>query len=235
MGSTSEKSYGSRIGNAEKMLSALQSFNGYHAAHPELEIAVLDSLIDEIKALNRRVASSKQDNSLAIAARKGLYVSDELSISKALLAINGNVMAAFGRKSKESIEIYTIVKKTRGTNKKTPKNPDEDSISQSYQSFNSIIQFFADVVVHLTRYEADGNYNPSDPRLAVGSLNAQYEAGVAANNLVVTTFSNFKQTNATRLERYAFLSSLALRLKDGVAAQYGKNSPEYAVIKKLFI
>lgn len=235
MSSTSEKSYGSRIGNAEKMLSALQSFNSYHAPHPELEIAVLDDRIKEIKALNRRVASTKQNNSLAIAARKGLYVSDELSISKALLAINGNVMATFGRKSKESIDIYTIVKKTRGTNKKTPKNPDEDSISQSYQSFNSIIQFFSDVVVHLTRFEMDGNYNPSDARLDLASLNAQYEAAVAANNLVVSTFSSFKQTNATRIEKYAFLSTLALRIKDSVVAQYGKNSPEYAVVKKLFI
>jgi len=235
MGSTSEKSYGSRIGNAEKMLSALQSFNGYHAAHPELEIAVLDSLIDEIKALNRRVASSKQDNSLAIAARKGLYVSDDLSIDKALVMINANVMATFGKKSQESADIHSIVKKARGTNSKTGKNPDETAISQSYQSFNSIIQFFSDVVVHLTRFEMNGNYSPSDARLDIASLNAQYETGVAANNLVVSTYSSFKQVNATRIEKYEFLSDVGSRIKYNVMSQYGKNSAEYALIKKLVI
>ena len=235
MVSRSEKSYGSRIGNAEKMLSALQSFNNYHAPHPELEIAALDSLIDEIKALNRRVASSKQDNSLAIAARKGLYVSDELSIDKALMMINGNVMATFGRRSKESADVSSIVKKARGTNKRTPKNPDEDAISMSYRSFNSVIQFFSDVVVHLTRFEMNGNYIPSDPRLAVDLLNAQYEAGVAANNLVVSTYSIYKQTNTTRIERYLFLADLALRIKDNVLSQYGRRSAEYALVKKLFI
>lgn len=235
MGSTPERSYGARIGNAEKMLTALQSFTNYHAPHPELEIAALDGLIDEIKALNRGVASAKQDHSLAIVARMGLYESADLSIDKALVVINANVMATFGKKSQESAAIHSLVKKARGTNRRAGKNPDDESISRSYQSYNSIVQFFADVVVHLTRFEADGNYIPSDPRLTIASLNAQYEAAVAANNLVVGTYSNFKQVNGDRVAKYAFLADLCKRLKYNVLSQYGKNSAEYALIRTFVV
>jgi hypothetical protein len=71
--------------------------------------------------------------------------------------------------------------------------------------------------------------------LKVGGLNDIYSKAIAANAMVMDSFTQFTQSNATRLDSYHQLSQTAIRIKDSIKAQYGFNSTEYQLVKGLKI
>ena len=235
MSSRSETSYGARVGNAEKLVAALQNFNGYQPIKPEYSISSYTDLITSTKGLNNTVASKKQSYSLAVDNRIQVFEKRELAIDKILSAINGTIKVSFGRTSKEATDVAGIIAKIRGANirKNRTTNPDEQTVSQSYQSFNSKAQFFSDLIVNLTNF--GDNYKPANSTLNIPELNNIYTTAIAANSNVMDTFTQFSQTNTTRLDAYFQLSQTAIRIKDSIKAQYGYNSTEYALIKGLKI
>lgn len=235
MRSTSETSYGARIGNAEKLVAALGNFNDYQTIKPEYSITAYADLINTTKAQNTTVAGKKQSYSLAVDNRLQIFDKGETAINKILSPINGTVKVSFGRTSKESTDVAGIIAKIRGNNikKSTSTNPDEATVSQSYQSYNSKAQYFADLIVNLTNFGND--YAPVNTTLTVGGLNNIYTAAISANALVMNTFTQFAQSSTTRIDNYFQLSQTAIRIKDSVKAQYGFNSTEYALIKGLRI
>ena len=158
-----------------------------------------------------------------------------MAIDKILSAINGTIKVSFGRTSKEATDVAGIIAKIRGANirKNRTTNPDEQTVSQSYQSFNSKAQFFSDLIVNLTNF--GDNYKPANSTLNIPELNNIYTTAIAANSNVMDTFTQFSQTNTTRLDAYFQLSQTAIRIKDSVKAQYGYTSTEYSLIKGLKI
>ncbi len=235
MKSTSEVSYGARIGNAEKLVIALQNFSNYQPVKSEFSIASFNNLIVDIKAKNNLVAEKKQNYSLAVENRKQIFETGPNSIGKRLSPINGAVKVSFGRTAKESTDIASIIAKIRGANNKTKKTatPEEASVSQSYQSYNSKAQFFSDLIVNLTNLSA--NYTPSNQLINISELNTLYNQAISANGEVMNSFTQFSQTNKNRIADYLTLSQTAIRIKDGIKAQYGNNSTEYKLIKGLKI
>ena len=235
MRSNSETSYGARIGNAEKLVAALQNFNGYQAIKPEYSISAYTDLINTTKAQNTTVASKKQTYSLAVDNRIQIFDKGELAITKILSPINGAVKVSYGRTSKEATDVADIIAKIRGNNIKKSKSdkPDEATVSQSYQSYNSKVQYFSDLIVNLANF--GNNYEPANIQLKIGGLNDIYAAAIIANSNVMDKFTQFVQTNNTRIDGYYLLSQTAIRIKDSVKAQYGFNSTEYSLIKGLRI
>ena len=235
MRSTSETSYGARIGNAKKLVAALQNFNGYQAIKPEFSINSYTDLINATKAQNTTVAGKKQSYSLAVDNRIQIFDKGETAISKILSPINGTVKVSYGRTSKEATDVAGIIAKIRGANirKSTSTSPDEATVSQSYQSFNSKAQFFSDLIVNLTNFGT--NYEPANSTLNIAGLNDIYTNAIAANSNVMNTFTQFAQSNTTRIDSYFQLSQTAIRIKDSVKAQYGYTSTEYSLIKGLKI
>lgn len=231
----SETSYGSRVGNAEKLVAALQNFTDYQPIKPEYSITAYTDLITTTKAQNTAVASKKQAYSLAVENRLQIFEKGELSIDKILSPINGAVKVIFGRTSKEATDVAGIIAKISGNNMKKNKSdkPDEATVSQSYQSYNSKVQYFSDLIVNLTNYGSD--YAPANTSLKIDALNDIYTDAIAANGNVMNTFTQFAQSNDTRIEGYAVLSQTAIRIKDSVKAQYGFSSTEYTLIKGLKI
>ena len=235
MRSTSETGYGARVGNAEKLVAALQNFNNYQAIKPEYSINSYTGLINTTKAQNTTVAGKKQSYSLAVDNRIQIFEKRELAIDKVLSAINGTVKVSFGRTSKEATDVAAIIAKIRGANIRKSKstNPDDQTVSQSFQSFNSKAQFFSDLIVYLTNFGQ--NYQPANAALKIAGLNEIYTDAIAANSNVMDTFTQFAQSNTTRIDGYFQLSQTAIRIKDSVKAQYGYNSTEYSLIKGLRI
>ena len=235
MSSNSETSYGARVGNAEKLVAALINFNDYHPIKPEYSISSYTDLINSTKGLNNTVASKKQSYSLAVDNRIQIFEKREMAINKILSPINGTVKVSYGRTSKEATDVAIIIAKIRGANirKSKPSNPDGETVSQSYQSFNSKAQYFSDLIVNLTNFGS--NYEPANTTLNISSLNHIYTDAIAANSLVMDTFTQFAQSNTTRIDGYYQLSQTAIRIKDSVKAQYGYNSTEYSLIKGLRI
>ena len=235
MRSNSETSYGSRIGNAEKLVAALVNFNGYLPIKPKYSIPAYTGLITSTKALNNTVASKKQTYSLAVDNRIQIFDKRELAITKILSPINGAVKVSYGRTSKEATDVADIIAKIRGNNGKKSKTEesDEATVSQSYQSYNSKAQYFSDLIVNLTDFGQ--NYQPANTALNTVGLTGIYTNAIAANGEVMNTFTQFAQNNNTRIESYTLLSQTAIRIKDSVKAQYGFNSTEYSLIKGLRI
>jgi hypothetical protein len=235
MSSNSEVSYGARIGNAEKLATAVTNFNNYQPLKPEFNIGVLNDLISQIKNDNTLVAGSKQNYSLAVANRKVIFDIGKSSIEKLLSPINNAVKGIYGKTAKESIEVANIIAKIRGANatKSKSSKPEEQSVSQSYQSYSSKAQFWSDLTVNITAFGA--NYDPPFASIKMEELNKKYTDAVEANNLVMDTFTKFAQINTTRNNNYDKLSELAQRIKDSIKSQYGFNSTEYKLIKSLKI
>jgi hypothetical protein len=235
MKSTSETSYGARIGNADKLLTAINSFGDYQPQKPELSIADFSDKIDKIKSKNTTVASNKQSYSLAVDNRKQLFTKDQFSITKLLSPINATVKTSFGRNSKEATDVASIIAKIRGANTKssTKATTDQASVSQSYQSYSSKTQFFADLLAYLNNFGAD--YNPSNAKTTLVELTSLHTNSSAANSNVMNTFSIFVTNNDNRIVAYKDLSQVALRIKDNVRAQYGNDSTQYKLIKGLVI
>lgn len=233
MNSKNERGYGARIGNAEKLVTALQTFNNYQPQKPELSIAQINTQIAEIKTQNNLVATKKQAHSLAVENRLQVFEKDPNSIKKILSPINATVKVTYGRNAKEATNVAHIIEKMRGNNIIKANIADANSISQSYQSYNSKIQFFADLVTNITNYGTQ--YNPTNQNLSVPSLQVLYNNAITANNLVVDSYAQFALINDKRIADYANLAQNAIRIKDSVKAQYGQESVEYRLIKSLQI
>lgn len=235
MSSNSEVSYGARIGNAEKLVAALQNFNTYNPIKPEYSITAYNDLITQIKTQNNTVASKKQSYSLAVESRRQVFEKDPNSINSLLSPINSTVKVSYGRVAKEATDVATIIAKIRGANikSKTTTNNEETNVSQSYQSYNSKAQFFSDLIVNLTNLGT--NYSPTNPSIELVELTNIYNNAIAANANVMNTFTQFSQINNIRISAYQTLSQTSIRIKDSVKAQYGNNSTEYNLIKGLKI
>ncbi len=235
MSSNSEVSYGARVGNAEKLVAALQNFNNYTPIKPEYSITAYNDLITAVKSQNNDVASKKQSYSLAVEKRKQVYDLKINAINKLLSPINAAVKVSFGRTAKEATDVAGIIAKIRGANIKNKKtaNPDEATVSQSYQSFNSKAQFFADLIANLSNFGT--NYTPVNSEITIAELNNRYNDAITANNDVMNNFTQFVQNNKVRIETYNTLSKIGIRIKDSIKAQYGNNSTEYNLIKGLKI
>jgi 5'-3' exonuclease len=231
--SKSETSYGARIGNAEKLVAALQNFNAYQPIRPEYGISSYTDLINATKLQNTTVAGKKQSYSLAVDNRKQIFETGSMAINKILSPINGTVKGSYGRTSKEANDVAGIIAKIRGANIKKSAKPDEEAVSQSYQSYSSKAQFFSDLIVNLTNFGT--NYEPVNDDLKIIGLNEIYTNAIAANSLVMATFSQFAQQNTSRIDSYYQLSQSATRIKDSIKAQYGNHSTEYQLIKGLNI
>lgn len=235
MKSNSETSYGARIGNAEKLVATVQNFNGYVAIKPVYSSAAYSVLIAEIKNQNFAVATKKQDYSLAVTNRKLIFETSDTSIKKLLSPINGAVKVIFGKTAKESTDIAAIIAKIRGANgrKSKTKKEDEESVSQSYQSYNSKAQFFIDLIAYLTNFGVD--YAPANNNVTILNLNKVYNDAIDANNKVRDSFTKFIKVNESRIASYNQLAQNAQGIKDSIKSQYGYNSVEYNLIKGLKI
>lgn len=233
MNANTERGYGARIGNAQKLVQALESFSNYQSAKPELSIAGINQQIAVIQNLNNEVASKKQAYSLAVENRLKVFVKNPDSIEKMLSPINAIVKVTYGKQAKESLDVAHIIKKMRGKNIVKSRDPEVNTISQSYQSYNSKIQFFADLMVNVSASGTD--YNPINPKLSVTSLKALYDAAVTANKNVVYSHAQFVLINEKRIKAYDLLTQNGFRVKENVKAQYGNQSVEYRLIKSLCI
>jgi hypothetical protein len=233
MNSNTERGYGARIGNAQKLVQALESFSNYQSAKPELSIAGINQQIAAIQTLNNEVAAKKQAYSMAVENRLKVFVKNPDAIMMLLSPINANVKVIYGKNSKEASDVAHIIEKMRGNNIMKSNDSKENTISQSYQSFHSKIQFFADLVANISAF--GNNYNPVNPKISVVSLKNIYNAAVAASNLIVESNAKFVLTNEKRINAYKVLSQNGLMVKESVKAQYGIRSSEYKLIRSLYI
>ncbi|MEQ1554569.1 MAG: hypothetical protein ABL929_10340 [Ferruginibacter sp.] len=232
MASTSEKTFGSRLQNAEKVLTHLIAFAGYNPPTAEQSTSSYEALIKSIKTQNNDAASKTQTYSNAVDIRQKLFQKDSDSLNKIMTPIGAAIRSAFGKTSKEATDIATMVTKVRGASvKKATKEPNAEFVSQSERSYGSMTQTFADMIAVLENYGA--NYNPANDKIKVATLKEKLVALTKANTDVTTAYGALKEKRDDRGELYKNLTDITQRIKDAVKSQYGNNSTEYVLIKGL--
>ena len=234
MASTSEVTFGSRLNNAETLATHLQSFKDYVAQTPDQSVANVQAVITNIKAHNNTTAGNKQDYSAAVDLKQKLFQKDKDSLLKLLSPIGSAVRSAFGKTSKEAANTAALITKIRGIKvKKEPKEPDEETVSQSERSFGSITQTFADIIATLQKFGS--NYNPANEQVKLPALTDKLAQLTTANTNVPLAYGKLKQSRDERIVLYKNLTDITQRIKEAVKSQYTVGSTEYELIKGLRI
>ena len=234
MASQTEKTFGSRLSNAESLSTHLSTFIAYSPVRPEDSQVNYNILLADIKTINALVATNKTIYSQAVDNRIKLFRKNSDSLLKTLAPIAGQVKAKFGKNSKEAKDISALIVKIRGEQtSKLKKDADGEFVSQSERSYGSQTQHFADIIAILTQYGAD--YAPSNIKIKIATLSTQLTALNAANIAVTTAFGQLKPAQETRQLQYTDLKDRSDRIKESIKSQYGTTSSEYKLIKGLKI
>jgi hypothetical protein len=233
MKSTTERSYGSRLENARKLKTNLQSFTDYQPASGECSIEDFDTCIQTIVELNPAVATALIGYRQSVSERRIIFTSSPLSIKKIITPINAYNRAKFGKTSTSYIASNVLVKKIRGTQLKAKKALDAASFSVSQQSYGSITLNFQNLIANQENLGA--SYVPANQNIKIEKLKELELIAIEKNNNVVTAFSVLGPKQDARFEAYDKLAAKAIRIKDFVQSQYGISSSEYKLIKGLKI
>lgn len=233
MSSTSERSFGSRLENARKLKTTLQSFQNYQPETGEFSIDDLNIIIQSIETINPQVASALIGYRQSVADRREVYATSPLSIKKIITPINAFTRAKFGKEATSYIALNTLVNKIRGTQLKAKNTTDSATYSVSQQSYGSIILNFQNLISNLESLGLE--YNPANSNITITKLKELKNQAIEKNNSVVEAYNQITPKQDSRAALYNQLSQKATRIKDFVKSQYGVNSSEYNLIKGLKI
>jgi len=230
MASNSEKTFGSRLFNAEKLATHLANFVAYTEVSPECKLSEYNNLIAQIKTNNNLIATNLSQFSLAVETRQNLFLNNATSLNKTLSPIASFVKAKFGKTSKHATDIVSLVNKIRGEKTdKLKKDEEGEFVSQSERSFGSKTQHFTDIIATLTSYGAD--YAPTNPAINIAGLNAKLTALIDSNTNVTTAYGILKPSKDLRIVQYEDLNKRSQTIKETIKSQYGVQSSEYKLIK----
>ena len=232
MASSIETTIGARVANAESISTHLTAFKNFSPPDAALAGPKLSALIDNIKATNTEAAAAIQRYSNAVDTRTKLFKEDVNSVSFLLSAIGATVRASFGKNSKEAGNIASMIQNLRGvTSKKAPKEPSQDSVSQSERSFGSVTQNFSNLITTLESF--GGKYTPANSDISIPALHIKLNLMGNSNVAVTASYGSLKEKRDDRFVLYQRLNILTQRIKDAVKSQYGSKSTEYNLVKGL--
>jgi hypothetical protein len=231
MASKSEATYGAKLANAQKIETQLKGNPTYVAPVPELTTNSLSELIVTLTTSNIEVASLIAGYSKAVDVRQKAFRKDADSVYKLLSPMGAAVRAAYGKESKEAVNVGAMVKTMRGIRlKKAAATAQEKTISQSEVSYGSMAKAFSDIVTTLGTYTT---YKPVNEKISMKALEGKVASLTTISNDVTTAYSKLKPVRDGRMTDYKLLSARIQRIKDAVKSQYGNKSSEYAQMKGL--
>lgn len=234
MASTSEKTYGSRLANAQKLASLLATFVGYTPATPECSVPGYQALIADITNLNTTLATNAATFSTLAEQRQQLFSKSADGMIKRLSPTAAYVKALYGKNSKEAELVVALVNKLRGEKTdKLKKDTEGEWVSNSQRSYGSMTNNFSSLIDTLVSFGA--TYAPSNPNINLAELNELLSNLNTTNNAVTQAYGKLKTSQDSRTLQYEQLSDRSARIKETVKSIYGTSSTEYKLIKGLKI
>ena len=234
MASTTEKTYGSRLANAQKLATHLTGFTDYAPATPECSLTNYQTLITDITTNNSEIANFSSLFSTDAQDRQELFIESPTGMLKRLTPISAYTKALFGKTSKEAELVVALVNKLRGekTNK-YKKDETGEWVSQSQRSYGSMTQNFSDLIDTLISFGAP--YAPSTDNITIDKLKELLEQLNESSEKVTQSYGKLKMQQDVRVTQYEDLTSRSSRIKETVKSIYGVSSTEYKLIKGLKI
>lgn len=235
MASKTESSFGAKLQRGNDMHQYISNFPNFAPPRPEESPSEFYNLLGDITMVNMEETMLQQQYSTAVATRVKAFRDDPFSVVKLLAPIRAQVQAQYGKDGIEFKQVDAIVQRMRKTKLSIrPATADTPAIkvSQSEQSYGSMLQYFSDLTQVLLQLPG---YNPSNPQLQVGQLQAFAQQLVQLSAEVASRYQMVRDCRNRRRARYDELHDRAQRIKAYVKANYGTKSQEYALIKGLLI
>lgn len=241
------QTYGSRLLNAQDMLSSLQNLQNYAAADPEQTTPNFSAFLALVKQANDAQSAVMQQYRWAVKARSDAF-SSENSIKTLLPKIRAAVHSQYGKQSQQYNAVSSIINKTQPKSGKSralaliPPPADAthptaakskavaNAVSRSQKSFGSVLGHFNALIQTLSQMK---DYAPVNADLSVANLQAFSQNLDTLNNNVAASLHNLQQQRAARGTFYSNLSARSLQIKANIKSQYGQKSAEYKVVKGL--
>lgn len=234
MASTSEKTFGSRLANAQKLATHLATFTEYVPVVPDCALPAYETLITDITATNVLVDTASTAFATSVEARQQLFAKAPDSMIKKLATIAAYTRALFGNTSHQVEQIAALINKIRGerTNR-FKKNEAGEWVSQSQRSYGSMTQNFSTLIQTLISFGP--TYAPSSDPIKIAKLQ-DLLTNLTDNNIAVTqAYGVLKVNQDDRIDQYQDLSTRSIRIKETIKSIYSTPSTEYNLIKGLKI
>lgn len=236
MGTISNSSYASRLGNAVKLHTLLISYTNYVPPIEQASTTALNSSIEAIHTIQDQYTSAKTIYSIKTDERRLLFTDSEDSMIKRLSPLRSFVEALKGKTSPEFKQMDICIKKIRGTNTSRSKTTEGDeikSISTIESTYASRLSDFKSIIVILKTLGE--TYNPPNPLISLEALESLVASANETTLAVETSLATLNPLINSRQEAFKNLHEQTQNIKKFVKSQYGVTSKEYDQIKGLNI
>jgi chromosome segregation ATPase len=234
MASKSENTFGSRIKNAQDIITIVETFTDFKPLKPEDDLSEVTNLIANVKASNQEEATYLQQYSVSTTTRINKVTNDADSLKKIISPIRAYLSVIYDKNDKQYTNINTLLTQITGKKiAKEKKETDEKSVSVSQQSYASLVQAFSDTIVTLSTLTPP--YTPTNETITLKTLKNKHAEIEEINKTITTNFNALTTARQRRNSLYEDLKSRVQRIKKTVQSQYGNTSTEYERIKGIKI
>jgi len=235
MNSINEGSFREKLGRAKYLLTTISDFKNYSPTRPEDQIEGMTVFINELSAVNARVATLKDSQKSLTDDRKEAFLGKGESLQNLIIQIKAAVESQYGRKTSEATMINRSIALMRDAKPKkaVPEAANETEETRSNKvekSYGSMAEVLNDIISSLSNYP---DYATSNEKVKIEALR---ETSAKLDNFNARVTKIKLETNTAQDERvkmYEELNTRAQRIKTYVKGQYGVNSREYISIKSL--
>jgi len=232
MTSLSEKSFGARFLQAQNLLNSIEGFSGYDPPGQTESVNGFAAFLQAIDQCNIKKSECMQQYKAAVRARQLAFREDDISIMKLLPRIKAAILAQYGRNSQQFKAVSSIIAQMRAVKfvpvSAAPNSSQEKSISQSQQSYGSLLGYFKDLVGALGQMS---DYTSSNVALQTPNLLAFIATVDALNTAVTQKLQALREQRQQCLVYYDDLTTSVQKVKAYLRAHYGPKSYEYQSIQ----
>jgi hypothetical protein len=233
--SLSEKGVGQLLEKSRQLLKYIESLEDYSPTDPALTPAGYKAFLDSVAALNSAVASSLAALRQARAARHALYHGPQGLIKRASRIRDYISSLPTGKKSSDFTAAQKICQSLRPSGAKKAPEPDSTAsakrkkeVSQYELSFGAMLEKARQLEQIILLIPG---YAPSAADITPAGLDALLDDIELKNAEVAAKLAIANKKIENRAAAYANdpagLRGRVTRIKAAIAAQYGRNSPEY--------
>ena len=238
MTSTSETGHVKNVANLETLIAFCQGYGSdYKPAKESLQIAQLQALFDEANKKMEALKIAKTSFNNATNNRKNAFADIRPFTTKII-----NAFSVSGADKLAIENAKSVNKKIQGTSNKNKKqeNTKEEgevttkNISTSQQSFDRLIDHFANLIEVLEQHP---QYSPNENELQVATLQNKLVTLKTTNTNLINSYTQYSNTLLHRdqllYDPLTGLVQIAKEVKGYVKSVFGANSPQYKQISAI--
>ena len=238
MASTSETGHAKNVANFQDLISFCQGYGSiYNPTKQSLKISELQNLYQTANEKLTSVKTTKTSFDNATNNRKNSF-SDLKPFATKII----NAFSVSGADNLAVADAKSVNKKIQGTSKKntSANNSNNEnlasanSISTSQQSYDRLIDHFANLIQVLKQNTA---YNPNETDLKIDSLQNKLEELQTKNTNVINAYTQYSNAminrNQTLYSPLTGLTQTAREVKLYIKSIYGATSSQYKQVSAL--